>query len=193
MNKEQKNLLDKQVQKLNGVKHDNKIAKSQAKSLGVKIPNEEDFSYAPIFQENRKGHYRIDEKHFALMFMETMQKENTHGDLIPRYQTISRMLGIHHNTLKLWWDKKEDLQAEQSALVGQGMKYVSSALMTELIRMLQALNQIDYVSMMDKPGDMKNFITLMNLMMNKVRLFTGQSTSNVAHKHQVAMVVPDED
>ena len=127
------------------------------------------------------------------MFMETMQKENTEGDLIPRFTTISKMLGIHHNTLKNWWDIKDELQAQQSALVSEGMKYVSSALMTELIRMLQALNQIDYVSMMDKPGDMKNFITLMNLMMNKVRLFTGQSTSNVAHKHQVAMVVPDED
>ena len=192
MNEEQKALLDKQVLKLNGVTQDKKEAEIQAKSLGVKIPDELAVDFEPLF-EHKKGHYRIDEKHFALMFMETMQKENTHGDLIPRYQTISRMLGIHHNTLKNWWDIKDELQAQQSALVSEGMKYVSSALMTELIRMLQALNQIDYVSMMDKPGDMKNFITLMNLMMNKVRLFTGQSTSNVAHKHQVAMVVPDED
>ena len=92
-----------------------------------------------------------------------------------------------------WWKNKDELQAQQSALVSEGMKYVSSALMTELIRMLQALNQADYVKMIDKPSEMKNFITLMNLMMNKVRLFTGQSTSNVAHKHQVAMVVPDEE
>ena len=103
MNNEQKKLLEKQVQKLNGVKHDNKIAKDQAKSLGVKLPDESDLSYAPLFQ-TKKGQYRIDEKHFALMFMETMQKENTEGDLIPRYQVISRMLGIHHNTLKNWWD-----------------------------------------------------------------------------------------
>ena len=192
MNEEQKALLDKQVLKLNGVTQDKKEAEIQAKSLGVKIPDELAVDFEPLF-EHKKGHYRIDEKHFALMFMETMQKENTHGDLIPRYQTISRMLGIHHNTLKNWWDIKDELQAQQSALVSEGMKYVSSALMTELIRMLQALNQIDYVSMMDKPGDMKNFITLMNLMMNKVRLFTGQSTSNVAHKPQVAMGVPDED
>ena len=192
MNEEQKALLDKQVLKLNGVTQDKKEAEIQAKSLGVKIPDELAVDFEPLF-EHKKGHYRIDEKHFALMFMETMQKENTEGDLIPRFTTISKMLGIHHNTLKNWWDIKDELQAQQSALVSEGMKYVSSALMTELIRMLQALNQIDYVSMMDKPGDMKNFITLMNLMMNKVRLFTGQSTSNVAHKHQVAMVVPDED
>ena len=192
MNEEQKALLDKQVLKLNGVTQDKKEAKVQATSLGVKLPDESQLDYAPLF-DHKKGHYRIDEKHFALMFMETMQKENTEGDLIPRFTTISKMLGIHHNTLKNWWDIKDELQAQQSALVSEGMKYVSSALMTELIRMLQALNQIDYVSMMDKPGDMKNFITLMNLMMNKVRLFTGQSTSNVAHKHQVAMVVPDED
>ena len=192
MNKEQKKLLEKQVQKLNGIKQDNKVAKSQAKSLGVQIPDESELSYAPLFQ-TKKGNYRIDEKHFALMFMETMQKENTEGDLIPRYKIISRMLGIHHNTLKNWWDKKEELQAQQSALISEGMKYVSSALMTELIRMLQALSQADYTSMVDKPSEMKNFITLMNLMMNKVRLFSGQSTSNVAHKHQVAMVVPDEE
>ena len=192
MNEEQKALLDKQVLKLNGVTQDKKEAEIQAKSLGVKIPDELAVDFEPLF-EHKKGHYRIDEKHFALMFMETMQKENTEGDLIPRFTTISKMLGIHHNTLKNWWDIKDELQAQQSALVSEGMKYVSSALMTELIRMLQALNQIDYVSMMDKPGDMKNFITLMNLMMNKVRLFTGQSTSKVAHKHQVAMVVPDEE
>ena len=192
MNKDQKALLDKQIQKLNGITQDKEQAEIQAKSLGVKLPDENALDFEPLF-EHKKGHYRIDEKHFALMFMETMQKENAEGDLIPRYRTISRMLGIHYNTLKNWWDIKDELQAQQSALVSEGMKYVSSALMTELIRMLQALNQADYVKMIDKPSEMKNFITLMNLMMNKVRLFTGQSTSNVAHKHQVAMVVPDEE
>tara|TARA_R100000353_G_C6497522_1_gene193344 strand:+ start:692 stop:1273 length:582 start_codon:yes stop_codon:yes gene_type:complete len=192
MNKDQKALLNKQIQKLNGVTQDKEQAEIQAKSLGVKIPDKNALDFQPLF-EHKKGEYRIDEKHFALMFMETMQKENSEGDLIPRYRTISRMLGIHYNTLKNWWDIKDELQAQQSALVSEGMKYVSSALMTELIRMLQALNQADYVKMIDKPSEMKNFITLMNLMMNKVRLFTGQSTSNVAHKHQVAMVVPDEE
>jgi len=191
MNKDQKSMLDKQIQKLNGVNQDKEKAEIQAKSLGVKLPDENAMSYEPLFE--KKGQYRIDEKHFALMFMETMQKENTDGDLVPRFTTISKMLGIHRNTLMDWWKNKDELQAQQSALVSEGMKYVSSALMTELIRMLQALNQADYVSMIDKPSEMKNFITLMNLMMNKVRLFTGQSTSNVAHKHQVAMVVPDEE
>ena len=44
-----------------------------------------------------------------------------------------------------------------------------------------------------KPADVKNFITLLNTLVNKIRLLTNQSTNNVAHEHRVQMVIPDSD
>lgn len=146
----------------------------------------------PIFVPQKEGKYRIDEKHFAIMFMEVFQREDEKtGDFIPKYKNVENMLGIPRNTLKGWWLKRLELQTQQSALIDKGMKYISTALMVELIRMIQALNTLDYKDMFDNPREFKNYITLLNTMMNKVRLFSERSTSNVEHK--VALVIPEDD
>jgi|TARA_R100001530_G_scaffold55161_1_gene40549 hypothetical protein len=146
----------------------------------------------PIFVPQKSGKYRIDEKHFAIMFMEVFQREDEEtGELIPKYVNVEKMLGIPRNTLKGWWEHRLELETQQSALVEKGMKYVSTALMVELIRMLQALNTVDYRNMFDNPREFKNYITLLNTMMNKARLFSERSTSNVEHK--VALVIPEDD
>ena len=146
----------------------------------------------PIFVPQTSGKYRIDEKHFAIMFLEVFQREDEEtGELIPKYVNVEKMLGVPRNTLKGWWEHRLELEKQQSALVEKGMKYVSTALMVELIRMLQALNTVDYRNMFDNPREFKNYITLLNTMMNKARLFSERSTSNVEHK--VALVIPEDD
>jgi len=204
----QKELLKKQVDKLKEKDAVEDSLKLDAKSIGIDItmPSgeitqglidavpETNLSSTPIFTENRRGKYRIDEQHFALMFLEVFQEEDrATGDVNPRFSAVSRMLGIERKTLSFWWGKKEELQAQQSALMTQGFKYVSTSLMVEMIRMLQALSKVNYEKMTEDSRDMKNFISLINTMMNKVRLFSDRSTQNVEHKHSVAMVLPDEE
>jgi len=61
-----------------------------------------------------------------------------------------------------------------------------------MMRMTQAMSTIDYSEMVNgKPQDMHNFISLFNTMINKFRLMNNQSTSNVAHQHEVELVIPD--
>ena len=148
----------------------------------------------PLIQSRRArgGKYRLDEQHFGILFMEVFQGENEEGELIPRYSAISRMLGIPAPTLSKWWIRRDELKQQQSALIDQGMKYLSTTMMSELIRMMQAMSSLDYKSMFDKPASMKNYISLMNMLINKMRLFTDRSTNNVSHQHQVQLIIPED-
>ena len=84
--------------------------------------------------------------------------------------------------------------AQQSTMMVEGMNYLSTAFMVELIRMTEAMRKVNYNEMVEgSPADMKNFILLFNTVLNKFRLLSNQSTSNVAHEHKVQMVVPDDD
>lgn len=181
----------KQAKSIGLLKSKEKSAKSEViKDLyDIETEDDDDDDSIPIFLPGSRGKYRIDEKHFALMFLETFQGENENGEIVPKLSKVSRMLGIPRSTLAGWWRKRADLEAQQSALIQKGMRYVSTSLMVELIRMIQALSTVDYTAMLEKPREMKNFITLMNTLMNKVRLFSDKSTQNVAHK--VALVVPE--
>tara|TARA_Y100000310_G_scaffold281343_1_gene301755 strand:+ start:900 stop:1526 length:627 start_codon:yes stop_codon:yes gene_type:complete len=208
MDDKQKELLKKQTDKMEEADRQNKSLKREAKSIGIDITlptgeiveglmdsaKNQELDAVPIFAETRKGKYRIDEQHFALMFLEVFQKEDhSTGDMSPKFADVSKMLGIPRNTLYHWWNNKEKLQAQQSALMRQGFQYVSTSLMVEMIRMLQALSKVNYETMTEDSRDMRNFISLINTMMNKVRLFSDRSTQNVEHKHSVAMVLPDEE
>ena len=160
------------------------------KSIDNPLPADTSSLLQPI-----NGKYRIDQQHFALMFLEVFQKEDPiTGDLKPMYKSVSDMLNIPEPTLKYWWNKKDELMAQQSTMMIQGMEYISTNFMVELIRMTQALSTVDYTKMLTgAPADMKNFITLLNTLVNKLRLLSNQSTTNVAHEHKVQMVVPDDD
>ena len=160
------------------------------KSLDNPLPPDTSSLLKPI-----NGKYRIDQQHFALMFLEVFQKEDAiSGDLKPMYKNVSDMLDIPETTLKFWWKKKDELMAQQSTMMMQGMEYISTNFMVELIRMTQALSTVDYAEMLTgDSSDMKNFITLLNTLVNKLRLLSNQSTTNVAHEHRVQMVVPEDD
>jgi hypothetical protein len=168
----------------------------QAKVLGIKEIvedwSETDASTPTIVHMGKNGSYRVDDQQFALMFLEVFQGEDKDGNLIPKYANVGKMLGIPRNTLHDWWRKREEIQAQQSTLMSKGMDYISTGMMVEMIRMLKSLGNVDYDDMIHNSSDMKNFIQLMNMMTNKIRLFTNQSTSNVAHAHQVEMVIPED-
>ena len=112
----------------------------------------------PLFAR-KGGKYSIDEKHLALMFMKGIQ-DDVGGKMVPKYTHISRMLGLKKSTLQLWWRSRDIIQKQHSSIMDEGMKFVGSALMMEMFRMVQALKQIEYTTLFDKPGDLKTLYHL---------------------------------
>ncbi len=168
-----------------------------ARAIVEELANEDESlgsDYLPLFT-SRGSSYRVDEKQFALMFLEVFQKENLDGKIIPKYAWVSRMVGVPEGTLRGWWKSKASIQAQHSALMDKGMQYIASSMMVELIKMMQSLSTLDYRDLMADSRDMKNMISLLNTMVNKVRLLTNLSTNNVEHKHHagVEMILPDKD
>jgi hypothetical protein len=197
MDESRANKIIEQIQEEQAQKEINDI-KEKGKSIGLSMEGFSDLDVpvdqVPLLQPIN-GKYRIDQQHFALMFLEVFQRESPMtGDLIPMYAHIARMLDIPKTTLKQWWKRKEEIQAQQSTMMNKGMDYLGTNFMVEMIRMTQAMSTIDYTEMLNgKPADVKNFITLLNTLVNKIRLLTNQSTNNVAHEHRVQMVIPDSD
>ena len=142
--------------------------------------------------EGRKGKYSINEKHLALMFMKGIQKERG-AKLVPRFSSISRMLGVPKTTLHLWWSDKDTLEKQHSAVMEQGVMYIGHSLIEEMFRMVTALKKIDYSVLFDKPSDLKNFVSLFNVISNKALMYNKMPTSKVEHEHKggVAMIMPD--
>ena len=198
-----KSKADKILDKLKKDKGEKELSEvmEQAQSIGISPPHAqhllksalEDSDVEPLLLP-KKGRYRIDEKHFALMFLDVFQQENFDtGNIIPRYSMVGNLLGIPANTLRDWWANKENILAQQSTMMNKGMDYLASALMIESMRMSQALSQVDYTKCFENSRDFKNFISLFNTLMNKLRLFSNRSTSNVDHQHAggVEMILPD--
>ena len=63
--------------------------------------------------------------------------------------------------------------------------------------MMQSLAKVDYDDFFESPKGVNNFIGLMSMMINKVRLMQNMSTNNVAHEHRhrggVQMILPDDE
>ena len=196
-----KKKAEKIKQKVNLAKNEGEInfVKEQGKALGLAVDNMKPMELnEPVFEgepllTKKNGKYRIDEQHFALMFLEAFQNEDKiTGDLIPLYKRVEQMIGVPASTLRGWWAKRDEIMSQRATTLQQGMNYISTAMMVEMMRMTQAMSTIDYSEMVNgKPLDMHNFISLFNTLINKFRLMNNQSTSNVAHQHEVELVIPD--
>ena len=196
-----KKKAEKIKQKVNLAKNEGEInfVKEQGKALGLAVDNMKPMELnEPVFEGEpllvkKNGKYRIDEQHFALMFLEAFQNEDKiTGDLIPLYKRVEQMIGVPASTLRGWWAKRDEIMSQRATTLQQGMNYISTAMMVEMMRMAQAMATIDYSEMVNgKPQDMHNFISLFNTLINKFRLMNNQSTSNVAHQHEVELVIPD--
>lgn len=173
--------------------------KEQGKTFGLMLGNMKSTALdEPVFEgtpllERKNGKYRIDEQHLALMFLEAFQNEDkASGELKPLFTRVEEMIGIPKSTLISWWNKRDDIMAQRTTTMTQGLNYISTAMMVEMMRMTQAMATLDYRELLNgKPQDMHNFISLFNTMINKFRLLNNQSTSNVAHAHEVELVIPD--
>ena len=196
-----KKKAEKIKQKVNLAKNEGEInfVKEQGKALGLAVDNMKPMELnEPVFEgepllTKKNGKYRIDEQHFALMFLESFQNEDKITvDLIPHYKRVEQMIGVPASTLRGWWAKRDEIMSQRATTLQQGMNYISTAMMVEMMRMTQAMSTIDYSEMVNgKPQDMHNFISLFNTLINKFRLMNNQSTSNVAHQHEVELVIPD--
>ena len=196
-----KKKAEKIKQKVNLAKNEGEInfVKEQGKALGLAVDNMKPMELnEPVFEgepllTKKNGKYRIDEQHFALMFLEAFQNEDKiTGDLIPLYKRVEQMIGVPASTLRGWWAKRDEIMSQRATTLQQGMNYISTAMMVEMMRMTQAMSTIDYSEMVNgKPLDMHNFISLFNTLINKFRLMNNQSTSNVAHQHEVELVIHD--
>ena len=83
----------------------------------------------------------------------------------------------------------KEILKQKNAITEQAMNVVQLRLTTELLRMTDTLSRKNYDEMADK-----DFVALLNTVINKVRLMTNLSTQNVAHKHDggVSLVMPKE-
>lgn len=174
--------------------------KEQGKTFGLMLGNMKSTALdEPVFEgtpllERKNGKYRIDEQHLALMFLEAFQNEDkASGELKPLFTRVEEMIGIPKSTLISWWNKRDEIMAQRTTTMTQGLNYISTAMMVEMMRMTQAMATLDYRELLNgKPQDMHNFISLFNTLINKFRLMNNQSTSNVAHQHEVELVLPNE-
>ena len=174
--------------------------KEQGKTFGLMLGNMKSTALdEPVFEgtpllERKNGKYRIDEQHLALMFLEAFQNEDkASGELKPLFTRVEEMIGIPKSTLISWWNKRDDIMAQRTTTMTQGLNYISTAMMVEMMRMTQAMATLDYRELLNgKPQDMHNFISLFNTLINTFRLMNNQSTSNVAHQHEVELVLPNE-
>tara|TARA_Y100000310_G_scaffold234704_1_gene237722 strand:- start:283 stop:954 length:672 start_codon:yes stop_codon:yes gene_type:complete len=141
----------------------------------------------PLVKMTRRG-YKLDDKILAIMFMEAFQQEHK-GEMKPKFAMIGRWFGYNRNNMMSWWEKRNEILKQKSAITDQAMNVIQLRLTTELLRMTDTLSRKDYDSMADK-----DFISLLNTIINKVRLMTNLSTQNVEHKHGggVNLVMPKE-
>lgn len=199
MDKKKSDNIIRRVAEAKSEKEIDKV-KEQGKTFGLVLekmkPLELDepvFDGVPLL-ERKNGKYRIDEQHLALMFLEAFQNEDTvTGELKPLFTRVEEMVGIPKSTLIGWWKKKDEIQSQRATTLSHGLNYISTAMMVEMMRMTQAMATIDYRDLLQgKPQDMHNFISLFNTLINKFRLMNNQSTSNVAHQHEVELVLPNE-
>ena len=142
---------------------------------------------APISKLTRRG-YKLDDKILAIMFMEAFQQDHK-GEMKPKFAMVGRWFGYSRNNMMKWWDKRNEILKQKNAITEQAMNVVQLRLTTELLRMTDTLSRKNYDEMADK-----DFVMLLNTVINKVRLMTNLSTQNVEHKHDggVRLVMPKE-
>ena len=141
----------------------------------------------PVSKLTRRG-YKLDDKILAIMFMEAFQQDHK-GEMKPKFAMVGRWFGYSRKNMMSWWDKRSEILKQKNAITEHAMNVVQLRLTTELLRMTDTLSRKNYDEMADK-----DFVMLLNTVINKVRLMTNLSTMNVEHKHNggVRLVMPKE-
>tara|TARA_R110002051_G_scaffold270934_1_gene331373 strand:- start:317 stop:952 length:636 start_codon:yes stop_codon:yes gene_type:complete len=187
--------ITRQAQDIGLMPNDTALAKEVTRKM-QNMAQKEDSTYQPMFRNaGSRQQYAPAEKFTALTLMDAFVNENEEtGDLKPRYAWVSDMLGVPESTLRAWWEKRDIILSQCSAYVDNSVNIIKMHLNTIVMKEIQALQKVDFEAMVSgDEKDMKNFIALMNMTMNKMRLFSNLSTENVEHEHhgKVQMVIPD--
>ena len=155
----------------------------------IQLAEEEDIilydNDAPV-RKMRSGGYKLDDKVLAIMFMEAFQQDHK-GEMKPKFAMVGRWFGYSRDNMMRWWEQRNIILKQKNAITEQAMNVVQLRLTTELLRMTDTLSRKNYDEMADK-----DFVALLNTVINKVRLMTNLSTQNVEHKHNggVSLVMP---
>ena len=153
------------------------------------VQNKDDIVYDDeqnILKRKGPGRYRLDDKLLVLLFLEAFQREYK-GKMTPNYELVSRWFGYPRQTIQLWWQTRDKIQKQKSAITDQVLEVVHLRLSSELLRMTEPRK--DYDTMKDN-----DFVNLFNTLINKIRLMSNLSTNNVEHKHNgVQLVMPQEN
>ena len=141
----------------------------------------------PVSKLTRRG-YKLDDKILAIMFMEAFQQDHK-GEMKPKFAMVGRWFGYSRKNMMSWWEKRSEILKQKNAITEHAMNVVQLRLTTELLRMTDTLSRKNYDEMADK-----DFVMLLNTVINKVRLMTNLSTMNVEHRHNggVSLVMPKE-
>ena len=139
----------------------------------------------PVSKLTRRG-YKLDDKILAIMFMEAFQQDHK-GEMKPKFAMVGRWFGYSRKNMQSWWEKRKEILKQKNAITEHAMNVVQLRLTTELLRMTDTLSRKNYDEMADK-----DYVMLLNTVINKVRLMTNLSTQNVEHKHNggVSLVMP---
>jgi hypothetical protein len=138
--------------------------------------------------------YELDQKVLAILFMEAFQHE-FNGKIVPKFSYLSKLFGYPDRTLQDWWNQREKIVKQKNLILDKGFDYVQVKLMMTLMRMSESMTLVDFNKMVQgNSNDFKNFIRLLETLINKIRLLNNLSTKNVEHQHHhggVQMILPD--
>ena len=92
-------------------------------------------------------------------------------------------------------NQREKIVKQKNLILDKGFDYVQVKLMMTLMRMSESMTLVDFNKMVQgNSNDFKNFIRLLETLINKIRLLNNLSTKNVEHQHHhggVQMILPD--
>jgi len=155
---------------------------------------EDDENLGLVTYNNKRRAYSIDDKVLALMFLDAFQRD-LNGKMTPKFTYVSKLFGYPKKTIEHWWNQRNDLQKQQSLILNKGFDVIQLRMMGSLMKMTESMNKIDFDKMVSgSSADMKNFVGLLNTLVNKLRLLSNLSTTNVSHHHKggVEMIVPED-
>ena len=135
------------------------------------------------------GNYTLEDKIQMILVMESCQRQI--GDkMVPKFTQIANDTGMNYGTLWEWWDKKDEIIKNGSAVIDKMDDYVRIKMGIQSLRILNAISHKDL-----NGEKLKDLTLALSTFINKSRLLGGRSTSNAAVKVEktVKLVIPDED
>ena len=97
---------------------------------------------APVSKLSKRG-YKLDDKTLAILFMEAFQQEHK-GEMKPKFAMVGRWFGYSRNNMMSWWENRNEILKQKTAITEQAMNVVQLRMTTELLRMTDTLSRKNY-------------------------------------------------